>query len=169
MFLRSTNFFEDDGNDQKNSPSVKIGIDAGETPRDFILKDPDGIEYEFYDFVEDDSKSILLEFTLTNCIFCQRMAPVMHELYENYSVEVDFITVVSGSSNESVKFFQQFYNQSWPCLVDRLSEIAKEWDLVKFPTFFVIDNEGKISWSEWESDRGSYTYDELAAKLDAVS
>jgi peroxiredoxin len=150
-------------------PKVKYGIAEGEKPRNFTLKDTEGLVHELYDYTENGSRPLFLEFLMARCVYCERMGPVLNAIFENYSEKVDFISVVSGSSTSSVKEFKQKCNHTWPYLVDESTEVFKSWNLDKFPTFFIIDRDGLISWSEWNSGRGNYSYNELAEKLDDVT
>lgn len=151
-------------------PNVNTGTKVGEKPPNFTLNDPDGFEVELYDYVESDARPLLLEFMWTNCGVCKQMAPVLHDLYANYSDKVDFLTVASGRDDDkyAVKTFISEHNSQWTYLVDESPRVYDEWGLGIYPVFFIINKEGKIHWTNNDTTRGYFSYDEMAAKFDAV-
>jgi thiol-disulfide isomerase/thioredoxin len=151
--------------------TVEIGTNVGNKPPNFTLSDPDGFKYTLYQYIEDDKRPLLLEFMNTNRSACRQMAPVLHDLYENYSGKVDFLSVASGSNDDkyNVKTFMASYGSQWPYLLDKSPRVFDEWKLRKYPTFFIIKKDGTISWTDWDSNRGVYSYNEMAEMFDAVT
>jgi thiol-disulfide isomerase/thioredoxin len=149
--------------------TAEIGTGVGNKPPNFTLSDPDGFKYTLYDYVEDDTRPLLLEIMKTDCQACRYLAPQLHDLYENYSDKIDFISVASYQNEDSytVKNFMASYNSDWTYLVDSERHVFDGWQLTKWPTCFIIDKQGKISWTDKDSLKLTTT-EELTTEIEAV-
>jgi thiol-disulfide isomerase/thioredoxin len=146
--------------------SQNVGVQVGDKPPDFTLQDPDGYSYTFYDYVEDSSRPVFLEFFWTTCYHCRNMAPVLHAVYTNYSDKVDFFSIACGEDDDdlAVKNFIANYEVIWPCLVDKGRKVKQEYGANAVPTFYIIDKDGMITWTSW----GKIPQETLVKELDRV-
>jgi peroxiredoxin len=142
------------------------GSNVGNKPYNFTLTATDGNKDTLDDHL--GSKPVFLGFLSTECIHCQRMSPIIQRLYVNYSDKVDFIVVISygASSMSDVQTFANDYGLQCTVLYDKNGKVYDRYGLGGYPTMFIVNKSGKISWSNKDSGIGEYSYEDLAAKLD---
>jgi thiol-disulfide isomerase/thioredoxin len=107
---------------------------------------------------------IVLEFIETWCPHCQRMAPIMERLYQNYSGQVVFVSVGARDLEpRDVANFIRNYNSSLTYVHDSSGAVFKLYGVVSVPTCFIISREGKVA----ATFQGETSYKTLAATIDA--
>ena len=145
------------------------GSNLGDKPYNFTLTGTDGNKDTLDDHL--GSKPVFLGFLSTDCIHCQRMSPIIERLYVNYSDKVAFIVVISygTSSMSDVQAFANEYGLQCTVLYDKDGKVYDRYGLSGYPTLFIVNKTGKISWSNKASGIGEFSYDDLAAKLDKVA
>jgi peroxiredoxin len=74
------------------------------------------------------------------------MMPKVEQLYEKYGDEVAFIMVSHGE--EGVSEVKERYNLTLVILVDLDGKMFDKYGVWGVPTFFVLDREHRIVWSE---------------------
>jgi thiol-disulfide isomerase/thioredoxin len=74
------------------------------------------------------------------------MMPKVEQLYEKYGDEVAFIMVSYGE--EGVSEVKERYNLILVILIDLDGEVFDKYGVWGVPTFFVLDREHRIVWSE---------------------
>jgi thiol-disulfide isomerase/thioredoxin len=107
---------------------------------------------------------IVLEFIETWCPHCQRMAPIMERLYQNYSGQVVFVSVgASDLEPRDVANFIRNYNSSLTYVFDSSGAVFNLYGVVTVPTCFIISRDGKVA----ATYQGETSYKTLAATIDA--
>jgi len=94
-------------------------------------------------------KTILLDFTATWCYYCQVQAPQVDELYKKYSGKN--FTVISIDCKEDPKVVREKYSDGknvFPVVLDIDGYVASLYSIKGLPTFFLLDKEGKIAYTQ---------------------
>jgi thiol-disulfide isomerase/thioredoxin len=91
---------------------------------------------------------ILLEFMEPTCVRCQRMAPILDEVYQKYEQqEVVFLSVAGpwngATANDATDFIRAFHSQ-WTFVYDQSGTTFKAFNVTVTPTFFLINEESDI-------------------------
>ena len=124
----------------------------------FTLKTPQG---EKVSLAQYRGKTVLLEFFATWCPHCNAEAPHLRKL--NASLPKSTYAIISvnadGETAPSVFAFHRYYGLQYPALVDPSSQpgsfstqgaagaVTNAYRVAAYPTFYIIDPQGKIAWS----------------------
>jgi peroxiredoxin len=141
-------------------PSATL-LAAGKAAPDFSLQTPTGSRVRLSDY---KGRTVLLEFFATWCPHCQ--AEAAHLVTLAASLEKDKVAFLSvnadGEDAASIYAFERWFKIPWPSLVDPGSPagsfrasggagaVTRAFGVALYPTFFVIDPQGRIVW---RSDR----------------
>ncbi len=114
-------------------------------------------------------KVVLLEFMEPWCPHCQKMAPVLENLYNQYGKgNVVFLTVAGpwqGATADDTARFIKDYGSTWSYVYDSSGSALSVYGVNATPTFIIIGRDGSIV-ARYE---GEQSYDTLAAGLTAAS
>ncbi|WP_196886296.1 thioredoxin-like domain-containing protein [Aureivirga sp. CE67] len=120
-------------------------VNIGDTYVDFTAKDIEGNEITFSDL--KSKKYTLIDFSTAYCGPCVQSVPELKEIAENYKDNLEIVTF-SGDENEKyMKAAHKRDNFPWKTLWDgkgHNSETIIAYQVKGFPTFCLIDEEGKI-------------------------
>jgi len=131
-------------------PSVSPGVDRGAEAPYFSLPviTSDGLLTQGVDIFSLRGKVVVLEFMVSSCEVCQRMAPAVESLYQEYrGMGVTFLSVAGtfgGASAESTAQFIREYGASWTHVFDQDNSVFQKYGIEGTPTYFVIDRTGII-------------------------
>ncbi len=99
-------------------------------------------------------KVILLDFYFIGCLPCMDAIKPLNKLYEKYKGKDIVIASITGRDNKkTVLAFKKQYGIKYPGYVDA-ADVVKSYHVDSFPTFYLIDKEGKIA-----SAHEGYGYD----------
>ena len=132
-------------------------LPVGSTAPAFTLSTPQGTTVSLSDY---RGKAVLLEFFATWCPHCNAEATHLHDLYASLpKKKVAFVSVnADGETAPSVFAFHRYYGLQYPALVDPSSQpgsfkqqgtagkVTSAYRVEAYPTFYVIDPKGRISW-----------------------
>lgn len=108
----------------------------------------DGLLTQGVDIFSLRGKVVVLEFMVSSCEVCQRMAPAVESLYQEYrGMGVTFLSVAGtfgGASAESTAQFIREYGASWTHVFDQDNSVFQKYGIEGTPTYFVIDRTGII-------------------------
>ena len=108
---------------------------------------------------------IMLELMLSSCSYCQKMAPIMEELYQQYKGSVFFLTVAGTRqlTDDAVTTsnFIKTYGSTWPHVMDQNGKVFSHFGVEGTPTYILFDSTGKVV----ETIKGEVPKAELASKL----
>lgn len=129
---------------------INVGdpLKVGEMYADFEASDQNGQFQKLSSFL---GKYILLDFTSTNCGPCIFSIDELKKISEEYS---DSLNIISFSADNSKEVWEKGLKRDspiWPCLWDgkgAYSEIMLKYGVTGYPTFFLINPDGKIV-SKW--------------------
>jgi peroxiredoxin len=139
----------------------------------FTLKTPQGQSVTF----PERGKATLLEFFATWCPHCQAEAPHLRRLAMLDAHRYDFVSVNADSEDApSVFAFHRYFGLPYPALVDRsgsllgsfgspgsAGKVAQAYGMEAFPTFYVIDRQGRVWWAGDSEQPDAKLQQELAA------
>lgn len=136
-----------------------IGVQKGNIAPDISLYDLDGKEVRLSDF---RGEVVMLNFWATWCPGCREEMPSKETLYQQYKEKGFVILAVDVKDNqEKVKKFMKEKNLTFPVLLDWNEAICEEYEILYFPTTFIIDQNGVIravvvgerNWEETQNSR----------------
>ncbi len=117
---------------------------------------------------------VLLEFLATWCPHCQRMAPVIASLYDDYrernvtalglNASPFAMDKRSRSSPEDMAAFASRFGATFPLAFDPAVVVGRAYGVRTFPTTFIIDRQGVVRYAH----SGEVPQAELAAALTAA-
>ncbi|MFE3870219.1 thioredoxin family protein [Flavobacterium sp. ZS1P70] len=126
-------------------------VALGTLAPNFNLKDTNSSEwFSFQDLKKE--KGTLVVFICNHCLFVHHVIDEIVMIANDYRVQG--IGIVAISSNDVIKFPEDapelmtefaFQNKfEFPYLYDDTQEVAKEYDAVCTPDFFLFDNQDKL-------------------------
>ncbi len=111
---------------------------------------------------------VLVNFWATWCPPCVHEMPSMQRLSEKLIGDPFVILGVNIAEEESVvkRFLQTRVNVDFPILMDITGDVMRQWNVMAFPTSFVIDKRGKIRYALF----GSVDWDtpEIISKIESL-
>jgi len=138
------------------APSRSL-LHVGAMAPDFTLAATDGRQVRLSDY---RGRTVLLEFSATWCSHCQAEAPHLLRLYAALPKDRIAFLSVNGDSEDaaSVHAFSRYFGLPWPELLDPgsprgsfsrqggIGPVSAAYGLALFPTFYIVDPEGRIAW-----------------------
>ena len=111
------------------------------------------VDFELYDYNDKPhhlneflgkGKYTVLEFSSTGCGGCLAAKPYLEKFYKQYKDKFEMITISADKLSEWKK--KPFGEVSWHEWNDHnlAIDIRKKYDIFGYPTFIIIDSEGKI-------------------------
>ena len=115
----------------------------GDTMVDFELYDYNDKPHHLNEFLAK-GKYTVLEFSEIGCGGCLAAKPYLEKFYKQYKDKFEMITISADKLSEWKK--KPFGDVSWHEWNDHnlAIDIKKKYDIFGYPTFIIIDSEGKI-------------------------
>ena len=134
---------------------------------DFTLPivDQDGLTGQSISLPSFHGKVVLLEFMVPWCPHCQKMAPDLERLYQQFDQNVAFLSVSgawNGATASDAAQFIRAYSVTWTFVYDSSNSIFVMYGVDQTPTFFLIGKNGQIAV---KYPPGEVAYDVLAADI----
>jgi thiol-disulfide isomerase/thioredoxin len=126
----------------------------GQPAPDFVFQTLDGAQHTLGQF---KGKVILLDFWGTWCGSCVAQLPHLKEIHDTVGNDPNFV-MISLSSNDTPQKLRPFVEQhdmTWPQAVlgdDKQAAPLIFYGVGGFPTYWLIDRNGKTIYSDWRSD-----------------
>ncbi|QHJ69880.1 peroxiredoxin family protein [Planococcus halotolerans] len=127
-----------------SNESADVGLAVGQTAPDFTLETLDGEQARLSDF---RGKTVFVNFWATWCPPCRAEMPDMQKLYDNEDIEILAINLTdTEKSEDGVASFVEEMGLTFPVLMDTEGEISSAYNVKAYPTSYMVDAEGKISY-----------------------
>ena len=130
------------------------------------LEDPQSGEiYASEDYYNDGLT--IVEFFNTQCGHCRDQAPVLNEVYSNYSSQINMFAIGGyklGSGQDSASSISNFkvnYNMQFPHLYDPSGDLMRDYGFSSYPSIAFI-KDGQIVYSH----SGKLTESQLSAQIE---
>ncbi len=107
-----------------------------------------GLIYSLSDFL---GKIVILDLFATWCPPCQLSLPYLREVYSSYSLsdlQIISVDIDTAESQAVVSQFRQDEGMSWIVSLDPGNTILGIYGTGSIPTFYIIDQEGTVQWSD---------------------
>jgi peroxiredoxin len=130
---------------------------VGTTAPSFTLRTPQGKSVSLTSY---RGKVVLLEFFATWCPHCNAEAPHLRTIYASLGHnKFAFVSVnADGEDAASVFAFHRYFGLLYPALLDpsrhpgsfhqegAAGPVSTEYKVEDFPTFYILDRQGRITW-----------------------
>ena len=155
----------------QSSSNANIGtpgpaVLAGQSEKDFTLTGINNQKYTLSAY--KGQKAVFLEFFAVWCPHCQAMAPKVDALYNEFKdKDIQFFNVQAsayGTNYEQgdsslatlsdLKYFQQKFKVPYPILQDYSIKNANAYGVTGYPTFYVINKDGKVTYTNNRTTSG---------------
>jgi len=104
------------------------------------------------------------------CHYCQQMAPIMEQLYDQYSAQnVVFLAVAGpfqGATVESTAKFIRDYNSRMIYVFDSNGGVFNTYRVDSTPTYYIIGKDGSIAAGPYP---GAQSFETLSAVITRVN
>ena len=133
-------------------------LSVGSVAPNFTLKTPQGQSVSLSQY---RGKAVLLEFFATWCPHCNAEAPHLRAIAKSLPKGTAIVSVnADGETAPSVFAFHRYYGLPYPALVDPSSQsgsfnspgaagpVTAKYQVQAFPTFYVVDPHGRITWRD---------------------
>ncbi len=108
----------------------------------------EGLSGEQFRLISLRGRPLMLEFMVSWCPSCQRMAPILEELYSDYGTKVGFVSIAGtwrGADAKSTAEFIRVFGGSWLHLLDTDNKFFEAFGVDATPTYFFIDSKGRVA------------------------
>jgi len=119
----------------------------------FTLQDTSGKIYKLEDY---RGKVLLLNFWASWCPPCVHEMPSMARLKAHFKDKpFEILAANLGEEPEQVQNFLEKHPVNFPVLLDKGSQVAKQWKVFAYPNSYLIDKEGNVRFAlfggtEWD-------------------
>lgn len=126
----------------KDESLAGANLGLGDVMYDFTVTTSKGETLTLSEVLEE-KKMVLLNFWYTTCTWCLTEFPIMDEVYQQYSDEIEIIALDPLDGAAAVKSFQEQYGYSFP-MADCQASWAATFGIQGYPTSVMIDRYGVI-------------------------
>jgi peroxiredoxin len=127
-------------------------LDIGATAPSIVGTDLNGQPLDLRDF---RGKVVVLSFWFTGCGPCMQMVPQEQRLVETYQGRpFALLGICTDDSTETAKKTATEHKMNWSCWFDgQTGPIARDFNILKWPTIYVIDKDGTIAALDLGGDK----------------
>lgn len=128
---------------EKTEMQAEVGIEIDDIAPDFSLMTLDGETVKLSDY---RGKKVMVNFWATWCPPCRAEMPDLQKLYDDTDIEVLAVNLTATESTiEGVEeFVKDEFGLTFPVALDEEGEVEQMYEIVAYPTSFLIDSEGVI-------------------------
>src|SRR5699024_9151933 len=130
---------------------------------DLELKTLDGEKVKLSDF---EGEKVIVNFWATWCPPCREEIPDLQKLYDNYDVEILAIDLTETQTSVDVveDFVYDEFEMTFPVLLDESSEVANMYQVMAYPTSYMVDTEGYTQFLAM----GAMEYEQMREELEKL-
>src|SRR5699024_10142461 len=150
-------------NGEVNNLADEVGLGKIEKAPDLELKTLDGEKVKLSDY---EGEKVIVNFLATWCLPCREEIHDLHKLYDNYYVEILAIDLTETESSLDVveEFVYDEFEMTFPVLLDETSEVANMYQVMAYPTPYMVDTEGYIQFLAM----GAMEYEQMKEELEKL-
>lgn len=151
-------------NDEEVEESDDVGIDKGEMAPNFKLETLDGEKTSLEDH---QGTPVIVNFWATWCPPCRAEIPDLQDIYEDKDVEILAVNLTETESGEGdIEPFMDDLDSDmdFPVLLDKDSDVAETYNVMAYPTSYLIDSDGHIQFIAM----GAMNYDLIEKELEKL-
>ena len=120
----------------------KSRLRAGQKAPDFSLYTPQKEKISIKNY---QGKYLLIHFWADWCSQCRAEFPKLENSYQYLkNQKFEIIAVNAGQSAEHVRDFIEFYNITFPMVMDEDLKVSKQYSVAGLPTNYFIDDKGTV-------------------------
>lgn len=124
--------------------SDEIGLEVGQIAPDFELEALDGGTVKLSDL---RGERVMINFWATWCPPCRAEMPDMQRFHEDTDIKILAVNLIeTESSFDNVPAFLDELGLTFPVLLDEGSELSTAYQIVAYPTTFMVDGDGRIQY-----------------------
>ncbi|KKI91892.1 hypothetical protein WQ54_12235 [Bacillus sp. SA1-12] len=145
-----------------NPSNVRVGVTEGNAAPDFELTTLDG---EMMSLSNLQGKKVIVNFWATWCPPCRSEMPDMEKIHHEFGDDVVIAAVNLTSSEKNTELVEKFVkelNLTFPVLLDEKGAINKQFEVLSYPTSYIIDEDGIIT----SKFVGAMTYEQMKDLLE---
>jgi len=140
LALNSTNLLAAEPTESRNHSLTKVA--GNPAAPDFNLEDQNGNFIRLSDY---KGQVVIINFWATWCPPCRKEMPSMQRAWEVLEKEdIVMLAINVGEDSDLIFAFTAEYPVEFPLLMDRTSEIVRNWKVRGLPTTFIVNPAGKI-------------------------
>jgi peroxiredoxin len=126
-------------------PDIKLSSFAGNPlPPAIDLPDASGQRIKLHDY---RGKITVVNFWASWCPPCVEEIPSLNRLREQMQGQpFELISINYADSPEKIHEFMSRVNVQFPVLIDPNGKVSQQWNVIGFPSTFVIGKDGKIQY-----------------------
>jgi len=155
-YPKPTNYTQD-----KKTPYIALmnnkikAFKGNAIPSPFSLKDSNNKTIEMYDF---KGKVTVVNFWASWCPPCVEEIPSLNRLRKKMKDKnFELISINYAESSQTIEQFLKRVNVEFPVLLDKDGLVSTKWNVIAFPSTFIIGPDGKIQYGinaaiRWDSD-----------------
>jgi peroxiredoxin len=93
-------------------------------------------------------KPVLVNFFFTDCAPCKKEIPELDALNEKYNDRIRMLLIATDKEGaDAVKPYADRMNIRMDILIDKYSDIAKAYNVTKYPSVYIIGKDGKVKYA----------------------
>lgn len=126
-------------------PDIKLKAFAGNPlPHPIDLQDATGRRFNLHNY---RGKITVVNFWASWCTPCIEEIPSLNRLREQMQDQpFELISINYAESPEKIREFLQRVSVQFPVLIDPNGKVSQQWNVIGFPSTFVIGMDGKIQY-----------------------
>ena len=129
---------------------------VSELAPDFTITSLTGKKITLSDF--HGKKNVLLAFGATWCVYCRREVPELKKIHAKYRDRIEVLYVDVAESKQRVSSYAARHGITYTVLLDLDGKVANTYDVLGFPTNFIINKEGRIAYRNHGLPRDIQSY-----------
>ncbi|MCM3089042.1 TlpA family protein disulfide reductase [Bhargavaea ginsengi] len=140
-------------------PDDTVGITRGQIAPDFELQTMDGETVRLSDY---RGERVFINFWATWCPPCRAEMPDMQKIHEDGEGKVLAVNLThTEKSPDDASEFAKELGLTFPILMDTTGDLAEQFNVVAYPTSYMIDSDGRIQFVAM----GAMNYDMMRREL----
>lgn len=100
-----------------------------------------------------DGKIVLVQFWGTWCGPCVQAMPKLQQLHKEHRESgFEIVSIHSTTGSDQMQEFIDKHKIKWPCVSDMDKQTAKAWNVVKYPTYFLLNRDSTVAYAAIDSE-----------------